>query len=220
MAKSKRVGHPLGHTPSVDQLINEYLQKNNGSATWKKLKEVRKPSISDSALKAAIDRMVVNKRLTIKAEKVEGKTTTLYCLPDTIYTKGDKNFLQWADQLMVDIEAAHKKDIELGVTRLHYGPGERAEEYLSCANTQSEQADALYILINILGSTILDELVSYSQKKSDAEAEQYIDAVIKTNFSVLIKSLAKIVSPKYGDAKGPIESVVEKLEELDPSKLS
>lgn len=220
MAKSKKAGRPPGRAPSVDQLIYEFLQRNNGSATWKKLKEVRNPSISDSALKAAIDRMVVNKRLTIKAEKVSGKTIVLYCLPEpilTIPTEGNKNFLQLVDYYLTFIEEDYKKDIAWGHTKSYATkPGGPVEEHVQYLNTRSTQAHALSQLIDLLGNVILDELGRYSQKESDAEAEQYIDAVIKTDLAVMIKNFAKLVSPRYGDAKELIADVEDSMEPRIP----
>lgn len=208
----------------LDEILYEFIRKNKGCATWGELIDARKPSIGKSVLKAAIDRMVKNKRMIIKAEKVDGKTTTLYCLPDPIpmgtakestdeeAKEETKGFLQWVENFVGHIEKAHAEDISNNVTNSYADErGGPIKEHVILAETQHIQRYALSLLIDFLGMEILDELVRYSQKESDVEAEQYIDAVIKTDFAVLIKNFAKLTSPRYGDTREVVSDVKERL---------
>jgi hypothetical protein len=71
-------------------------------------------------------------------------------------------------------------------------------------------------LINFLGATVLDELKIYSRKENDDDASRYLDITIRTDLAVLIKNLAKLTSPRYGDATQAIEDVQEQLHEILP----
>lgn len=213
----------------LDEMLYKFIRMNNGCATWGELVDARKPPIGKSALKAVIDRMVKNKRMIIKAEKVNGKTTTLYCLSnspsmgkakesnDKEAKEGTKDFLQWVENFVGHLEKAYAKDISNNFTKSYADErGGPVKEHVILAETQHLQRYALSLLIDFLGMEILDELGRYSQKESDVEAEQYIDAAIKTDFAVLIKNLAKLTSPRYGDSMEAIRGVKENLSKRMP----
>jgi hypothetical protein len=206
--KAKGAGRPPADTPSVDELIIEYLRRNDGSAEWRQLKNARKTRkpISESALKAAIDRLIKREKLIKRAEMRNGKAATLYCLlnpiPEKRAKEGSMDFLQWVDCFVDQIEKAHQEDIELDTGKM--------------ANTFYAQRYALSLLINFLGATVLDELKIYSRKENDDDASRYLDITIRTDLAVLIKNLAKLTSPRYGDATQAIEDVQEQLHETPP----
>lgn len=213
----------------LDEMLYEFIRMNKGCATWGKLIDARKPPIGKSVLKAVIDRMVKNERMIIKAEKVNGKTTTLYCLSnrptmekakdsnDKEAREDTKDFLQWVENFVAHIEKAYAKDISNNFTKSYADErGGPVKEHVILTETQHVQEYALSLLINFLGMEILDELGRYSQKETDVEAEQYIDAAIKTDFAVLIKNLAKLTSPRYGDTREVISSVKEHLSKIMP----
>ncbi len=176
---------------SIDELIIRTVMNNNGKATWGQLKKCRPKPLADPVLKKAIDRLKKERILVPKPGFIKDKGETLYCLHDPIPMRDDKE-LSWWVNIFIDCIESDRKFYENDPNRM-------------TAEIKSKQCFSLSILTNMLTDSILYELTKYSEKTNDTEAAEYLDTAIHKYIAVIIKEIARVVSPRYGSAFDPIE---------------
>lgn len=233
----KKTGSPKIRERVLNEAITKYLMVYGRCAEWKDLKDaktwykwsqltgektpwneykmsVEAEPIVDSVLKTAIDRLIDGGQIEVRADRRNNTTFIRYCLSKEVpvFWQDGKlvNLPEWASTVISDIEAALERDKQ----RPHKTENDTFEAFLERSwgeETNKVQAEAVAKALEMLIKEIAGLLKAYSQQPDDDSARQYLDPAIKIYLAVLIKEVARLVSPLYGSASTAINTALETL---------
>lgn len=237
VVKKRTAGRPMGGTSSLDEDILRFLMENERTAGWRQLKKVRgDPPVADGVLGTAIKRLVEKQQIVPEAILREGKAITIYRLPLELplIWVGGKAFplFTWISDTCDRLAETRKREDDgmLDVlSRLHpyslvppredlkrFTLGLEEERlwdkmYPLPGATAALQGGALASTMQALGAIILGLIETACTTDVPAETEQYLGDATRIYLSVLIKEIAKLGDPAYGDLESAIRIAREQL---------
>ena len=231
MNPKRKGGRPSRIEMSLnDEIIRHILDAEDG-AVWRDLKRVISNRIlPDSTLKTAIDRLVKAKRIVPDAVLRKGKAVTVYRLPSgppSILVDG-KPFplFAWISDMCDRLAETRKREDDgmqdvfsrldptgrapprEDLKRFTLGPEEKRlwdKTYPLPGTTADLQGAALVSAMQALGAIILGLIEMAYTTDVPAETEQFLGDATRIYLSVLIKEIAKLGDPAYGDLESAIK---------------
>ena len=213
-----------------DGAIIRYLLRTGGRATWGDIREaIPGGPHSDSTVKAVIDRLVKGGQLRREAVYREGKAVTVYYHPGvapSVLINGKPFPLfpwiedtcdrlaeihKWEDAGMLDVlsrldptgRAPSGEDLK----RFPLGPEEMKmwnQTYPLPGTAAALQGSALVLAMKALGAIVLSFIMNVHDTDNPVETEQYLGNATGIYLSVLVKEIAKLAHPAYGDLESEI----------------